>query len=236
VELVPRIVEREPGVRATTLTGQNAENPRAEDVRRTSIDAVADAASAQDWRSAPVPDDGGTVTIVFSDIESSTELASSLGDNAWYEVLEEHNRVVREQLRRFGGFEVKAQGDGFMLTFTGARRAVQFAIAAQRALTSTGDAGRGAGVRIRIGMHTGEAIVDRSGDLFGQHVNVAARVANAATGGEILVSRLVHEIVGSRGDVPFGPARHVTLKGLVGEQIVYPVQWRPSETPVENSS
>jgi adenylate cyclase len=81
-------------------------------------------------------------------------------------------------------------------------------------------------------MHTGEAIVDRSGDLFGRHVIVAARVANLADGGEILVSSLVREIVAARGDITFGPPRDVKLKGIDGNHIVYAVDWQAADAPV----
>ena len=79
-------------------------------------------------------------------------------------------------------------------------------------------------MRIRIGMHTGEVLADADGDLFGQHVVVAARVANLANGGEILVSSLTKEIVASRGDIQFDPPRQVHLKGI-GDAIVYPMDW-----------
>ena len=198
------------------------------DLRRTSIDTVADTATASDWAPAVEPADGGTVTIVFSDIESSTEFATSLGDRSWYQLLENHNRIVREQVRRFGGYEVKSQGDGFMLTFPSARRAVRFAIASQRALEAELKTD-GRPVRVRMGMHTGEAIVDSSGDLFGRHVIVAARVANLAVGAEVLVSSLVREIVSASGDIAFGPAQQVQLKGIDGEHTVYALDWRAAD-------
>ncbi|MEL7209044.1 MAG: adenylate/guanylate cyclase domain-containing protein, partial [Actinomycetota bacterium] len=169
--------------------------------------------------------DGDTVTVVFSDIESSTEQALRLGDERWFEVLSGHNDLVRSQLRRFGGSEIKAQGDGFMLTFPSARRAVRFAMAVQTDLED-GDLGGDDGIRIRIGLHTGEAIVDDVGDLFGKHIIVAARVANEAQGGEILVSSVVREIVSSRGDIDFGPERSVALKGISDDYVVHPVTWR----------
>ena len=79
-------------------------------------------------------------------------------------------------------------------------------------------------MRIRIGMHTGEAIVE-DGDLFGKPVVLAARIANQARGGEILVSSLVREIVESRGDLTFGPTRDAELKGLVGTHSLHPIEW-----------
>ena len=170
--------------------------------------------------------DGGTVTILFSDIESSTELATSLGDIAWYEVLDTHNRTFRSQLTRFGGCEVKSHGDGFMLTFPSGRRAVRFAIATQRSLEAVDR------VRVRMGLHTGEAIVDDTGDLFGQHVILASRIANLAAGGEILVSSLVKEIVSTRGDIVFASGRNVVLKGIEGTCTVHPLDWHASTPPL----
>jgi class 3 adenylate cyclase len=73
-------------------------------------------------------------------------------------------------------------------------------------------------------MHTGEVIVE-SGDIFGKHVMMAARVGGVAQGGEILVSALVREIASARGDIAFGDARQATFKGIEGEHLVYPVLW-----------
>ena len=79
---------------------------------------------------------------------------------------------------------------------------------------------------MRVGIHTGEVIRVQD-DFSGKHVIVAARVANSARGGEILVSALVREIVDARGDLTFDDPRTVGLKGLPGEWAVHPVRWRP---------
>ncbi|MFK7916616.1 MAG: adenylate/guanylate cyclase domain-containing protein [Ilumatobacter sp.] len=198
--------------------------PSSAEFRRTSIDIVA--ARAQDdgvdVRSLPV--DQGTVTIVFSDIESSTERNVELGDQVWFEVLGVHNRIVADRVKEFGGTIIKNQGDGFMLSFPGARRALDCMMDVQRDLMVHSSAHPERAVRIRIGMHTGEVLADADGDLFGQHVVVAARVANLADGGEILVSSLSKEIIVSRGDIVFGEPRSVHLKGI-GDAIVYPMDW-----------
>jgi adenylate cyclase len=204
----------------------------ADDPRRTSIDAVVESALADGRQPSVEAADGGTVTILFSDIESSTELATSLGDIGWYELLETHNRIFRAQLTRFGGSEVKSQGDGFMLTFPSARRAVRFAVAIQRSLEAADHGEPFRRVRVRMGLHTGEAIIDDSGDLFGQHVIIASRIANLAVGGEILVSSLVREIVSTQGDIVFHDGRTVGLKGIEGTCMVHPVDWRRSTAPV----
>lgn len=230
VELVPRRAETF-DERSTALGDVAANTARvdAEDRRRTSIDLVAGLAARDSWTPRRPSAGSTTTTIVFSDIESSTELATSLGDRAWFELLKEHNRRMRELLRRFDGSEVKSQGDGFMLTFPSARKGVLFAVAAQRAIDGRLMSPDDRSVRVRVGMHTGEAVADDTGDLFGRHVIVAARIANLASGGEVLVSHLVHEIASSTGDLVFGLARTVQLKGVPGDHLVYPVDWHVTE-------
>jgi class 3 adenylate cyclase len=131
-------------------------------------------------------------------------------------------------LARHGGTEVKSQGDGFMLTFSSARRAVSFMVETQRALHVDQIGLRG--LRIRIGAHTGEALETADGDLFGRAVIMAARVGAAAAGGEVLVSSLVREIVESWGDITFADERLVELKGLGGRHVLHPVVWQ--EEPI----
>ena len=193
-----------------------------DDVRRTSIDIVA--AAAGEDRAPMVQTGSGTLTIVFSDIEGSTRRAEQLGDEAWMRLLNFHNRLVRRQVERAGGYEVKAQGDGFMLAFPSARSAILCSMEIMRALEVHGRSRPNDALRVRIGMHTGEAI-EEDGDLFGRPVVLAARIANQASGGEILVSSLVREIVESRGDLSFGASREVELKGLVGQHLLHPLLW-----------
>jgi len=183
--------------------------PEPDGRKATSIDVVA--AAALDDRAAAAEHDLGTVTIVFTDIEGSTLRAVELGDVRWMEILGAHNALVRSRVARHGGREVKSQGDGFMLSFPSARRALACMIDVQRTLSAYGRSQPLESLRVRVGLHTGEVIVGDDGDLFGRHVVIAARLANVAHGGEILASSLVREIVESRGDVVFGPARSVTL-------------------------
>lgn len=194
-------------------------------LRETSIDIVAAAVREEQPDVRAMQDDAGTVTIVFSDIESSTERAVELGDLAWMEVLDEHNKIVRRQVRAHGGKEIKSQGDGFMLSFPGARRAVKAMIEIQRELAGLEESDPDRSVRVRMGCHTGEVILDDVGDMFGKHVIVAARIANMADGGEILVSNLVKDLVSARGDMSFGDSRTVELKGIEGTWEVHSVVW-----------
>jgi len=163
----------------------------------------------------------GTVTLMFSDIEGFTRMTERLGDLRAHEVIKEHNRIVRECTAGHGGHEVELRGDGFLLAFPSARRAVHCAIELQRALTHReGDLE----IRVRIGLHTGEVLREAE-TVFGKTVIQAFRVADLAAGGEILTSSLTRELVASAGDVRFGESRSVTLKGLEGTHTVHAVEW-----------
>ncbi len=190
----------------------------------TSIDNIASAVQSEqpDLRPHAAPD--GTVTILFTDIEGSTAMTERLGDQRMQEVLRTHNAIIREQVATHGGFEVKSMGDGFMLAFSSARRALQCAISIQRDFAAYNNDHPDEPVRIRIGLHTGEAIREAE-DFFGRHVILASRIANQARGGEILVSALLKELTESSGDIRFGEGQEVELKGLIGLNRVYQVVW-----------
>jgi class 3 adenylate cyclase len=195
--------------------------------RQTTIDRMLSWAEAEkpDLRRATAPD--GTVTVLFSDIEHSTELTERLGDERWLEVLGAHNAVVRGQVAEHGGYEVKSQGDGFMIAFPSARRAVGCAVDIQRALARRAANGE-LPLRVRIGIHTGEAI-QRDRDFYGKSVILAARIADRAQGGEVLVSSLVEQLVEPSGDVRFKDAGEAELKGLSDRQRLYRVAWGPAQ-------
>jgi len=190
----------------------------------TSIDAVVSSVQRErpDLRGHVAPD--GTVTILFSDIEGSTAMTERLGDKRAQKVLRAHNAIVREQVAAHAGFEVKSQGDGFMIAFQSARRALRCAIAVQRAIAAHAERQPDAAVRVRIGLHTGEPIKEAD-DFFGHSVITAARIAAQAAGGEILVSSLIRELTESVGEFTFGDVRSVRLKGLSGTRKVSNVTW-----------
>jgi predicted ATPase/class 3 adenylate cyclase len=191
----------------------------------TSIVAVADSVQRErpDITAHAAPD--GTVTILFSDIEDSTALTERLGDQAWHELLHRHNALIRAQLRAHGGFEVKTLGDGFMVAFRSARKALDCAVAIQRAFAEQPVAADGPRIQVRIGLHAGEAIKD-GGDFYGKNVILAARVASQAKGGEILVSSLLRQLVESSIDASiFSAPLEGELKGLAGKHVMYAVRW-----------
>ena len=174
---------------------------------------------------ATAPD--GTVTIMFSDIEGSTALTDRLGDRRWMELLGVHNRIVREAVTAHGGYEVKSQGDGFMIAFASATKAVHCACAIQRALAEHRSSGADEPLHVRIGLHTGEVVREEE-DFFGRNVILAARIAAKADGDEILVSGLLRELIASSGDFAFGAEQDLELKGLSGVQRVAEVRWATS--------
>ncbi|MEE9251299.1 MAG: adenylate/guanylate cyclase domain-containing protein, partial [Alphaproteobacteria bacterium] len=122
------------------------------------------------------------------------------------------------------GFEVKSEGDGFMLAFQSARKALQCAAEIQRAFAQRNESADEP-IKVRIGLHTGEAIKEAD-DFFGKNVILAARIAGQAQGGEILVSSLLKELTESGGDIAFGEGREVELKGLADPHRVYQIAWQ----------
>jgi adenylate cyclase len=165
----------------------------------------------------------GSMSILFSDIEGSTELNERLGDKQWVKLLARHDSAVRSAVERHHGHVVKTQGDGFMVAFREPIEAVRTAIAVQRAFDNRRRGGR-APVLIRIGIHHGD-VVHRDNDIFGRNVAQAARVAGLAEGGQILVSESVAEAVDEYDDVVLTERREVQLKGLSGEHVVTVVDW-----------
>jgi class 3 adenylate cyclase len=195
---------------------------------QASIDLVAAAAIEERPDLARHASPEGTVTLLFSDIEGSTAANERLGDRRWLELLGDHNRIVRQEVATHGGFEVKSQGDGFMIAFSSARRAIGCAIGIQRALRAHAKTHPEESVAVRIGLHTGEVVKEEE-DFFGANVTFAARIAGAASGGEILVSGLLKELVESSGEFSFGQVREVELKGISGSRRLHQVLWQEAE-------
>jgi class 3 adenylate cyclase len=165
----------------------------------------------------------GTVTLVFTDIEDSTKLNAFLGDQRWLDVLRAHNDVIGSATAAAGGTVVKNVGDGFMLAFPSARTGMRCAVEVQRQIAARFN-DPGSPVRVRIGAHVGEAVRE-SDDFFGHAVNYAARITAAASGGEIVASSLIHGLLGATGEFTFEEPRTLELKGIDGDQVVYPVSW-----------
>lgn len=152
-------------------------------------------------------DDRVLATIMFTDIVSSTERASEVGDHRWRDLLDAHDGLVRRQLDRYGGREVKTTGDGFLASFDGPARAIRCAQAII-------EGARSLGLSIRVGIHTGECEA-RGDDLSGMAVHIAARVAAIAEAGETVVSSTVKDLVIGTS-INFADRGTHTLKGVPG--------------------
>ncbi|MDX6372346.1 MAG: adenylate cyclase [Nocardioidaceae bacterium] len=190
---------------------------------RSSIDDLAGWAQVERPALIRLAGPDGSVAILFSDIEGSTELNERLGDKEWVRLLARHDAAVRSAIERHEGQVVKTQGDGFMAAFGSPEHAVRSAIAIQRAFDRGHRTSR-ATVLVRIGIHHGD-VVHRDNDIFGRNVAHAARVAALAAGGEILVSDAVASAIEECTDIVLAEPREVQLKGLAGEHLVSAVEW-----------
>ena len=199
-----------PGARLTVLPG-SAIAPAEGDgdsLLRAIDDFVGDGAG--EVRTAPMRLRPGRapVAILFTDIEGSTALTESLGDARAREIMREHDDVVRRAVQAHAGTEVKSTGDGFLVTFLSITAACECAVAIQSALA----AGAGSGsLRVRIGINAGEPVVEND-DVFGTAVNLAARIADHAAGGTILVSDVVRQL-SAGASLAFDEHGEVTLAG-----------------------
>jgi class 3 adenylate cyclase len=161
---------------------------------------------------------------LFSDVVDSSPIFERLGDLRAQQILSDHNAIIRDQIALHKGFEVKSMGDGFMIAFSSARRALLCAIAIQRAFAKYREQHRDHPIQVRIGLHVGETLSE-SADFFGKAVILAARIAAVAQGGEILVSSTMHELASSAGDLRFAESGAVKLKGLSGTYRLYRALW-----------
>jgi class 3 adenylate cyclase/pimeloyl-ACP methyl ester carboxylesterase len=165
-------------------------------------------------RHAPDPD-RRLLTVLFTDIVQSTEQLAKLGDRRWRELLGQHDALIRAELKRRSGREVKTTGDGFLATFEGPARAIE---CAQEIVA----AAPGLGIEIRAGLHTGECEVVGD-DVAGMAVNIGARVGALAGGGEVYVSGTVKDLVVGSGLEFSNHGEHV-LKGVPGVWPIYRVE------------
>jgi class 3 adenylate cyclase len=153
-------------------------------------------------------------TVMFTDIVGSTEHAAGIGDRRWSELLATHDSLTRAELERFRGREIETTGDGFLASFDGPGRAVRCACAIR-------DAVRAIGIRVRVGLHTGE--VELRGDgIGGIAVHTAQRVQTLARPDEVLASRTVVDLIGGSG-IAFADRGTHKLKGVPDEWQLFAV-------------
>ena len=166
----------------------------------------------------------GTVTLLFSDIEGFTAYVEQYGDEAAQELAERHNAIVREQLSAHNGMEVKTLGDGLMAAFSSSRQAILCAVDIQKAIRASSDAGPTEALSVGIGIDAGEPVYNEQ-DFVGQAVNRAARIADQAEGGEIVVSDVVRGLAGQTVGVELRDRGEHDLKGVAETQRLHEVIW-----------
>ena len=166
-----------------------------------------------EWR--PVEADRILVTVLFTDIVDSTRHAAELGDQRWRELLDRHNKIMRDNIARFRARAIKSTGDGFLAPFDGPARAIHCASASR-------EGARDIGIEIRAGLHTGE--IELIGDdIGGIAVHIASRVMSKAGDNKIWVSRTVKDLVVGSG-FEFTDQGIYNLKGLPGEWHLFTVE------------
>jgi class 3 adenylate cyclase len=224
VEVARGLASRIPDARLVLLEGESAA-PWVGD--EEAVASAIDEFLGEEEKAAPAAALAGLVTILFTDMEGSTTLTQRLGDAKAQEVLRAHNSIVRDALKACGGSEIKHTGDGIMASFPSASRALECAIAMQRAFAeyNAGVGAQGLAPRhIRLGLNAGEPIAEDE-DLFGTAVILAARIAAKAEGGEIVVSDVVRQLVAGK-DFLFSDRGDTVLRGFEDPVRLYEVRWR----------
>ena len=171
---------------------------------------------------AAAPPLGGLRTVLFTDLVGHTEMMQRLGDERGRAVLREHERITRETLAAYDGAEVKTTGDGFMASFGSVTKAMDCAIALQRAFEAH-TASMPEPLHVRVGLNAGEPI-EEDGDLFGSTVILASRIAAQAGAGEILVPDTVRGLASGKGFL-FADRGESVMKGFEEAIRVHQVRW-----------
>ena len=201
----PRLAEIGEHV-ASLIPGALIESYASMDESDTGVRSVADA--IRRFIGAPRPAEGldsVLATVLFTDIVDSTKKSAELGDREWNAIRKRHDDVVRAQLARHHGREVKTMGDGFLATFEGPARGVHCARAVAEGV-------RALGIDIRAGLHTGEVVMEGD-DIAGIAVAIGARIGAMAGPSEVLVSRTVKDLTAGSG-FTFEDAGEHDLKGV----------------------
>lgn len=165
-------------------------------------------------------------------MEGSTTLTQRLGDAKAQELLLSHNRIIREALKAHSGSGTKHTGDGIMASSTYASRALESAIAMQRAFAQHNESNPSTPIRVSIGLNAGEPVAEEE-DLFGTAVQLAARICGHAEPGRILASNVAQESAAGNG-FTFADKGEATLKGFDEPVRLYEVRWREGRDEYAN--
>jgi class 3 adenylate cyclase len=171
----------------------------------------------------------GTVTILFTDLESSTDLRLRVGDTVANEVIQAHDDLVRSCLETAGGARLKSLGDGFMALFTSANQAIEAAISIQQAVEERNQSNPDLPISVRIGLNSGD-VTQSLTDAHGTAVHAASRIANKAQGGQILISQLVHDLAGTLNNARIVDRGLFWLKGFPERWRLFEILWREKDS------
>jgi class 3 adenylate cyclase len=174
-------------------------------------------------KSGEIPIDAAFRAIMFTDLKDSTLMTTTFGDTKALHLLHIHNALTRTALRDYRGREVKHTGDGIMASFASVSDAVECAIAIQKAFATHNQEHPGATLYLRIGISAGEP-VEEYGDLFGNAVQLAARICAYAEPSRILVAQVVRDQCQGK-ELPFADLGEITPKGFDRAVRVYEVKW-----------
>lgn len=210
-----------PNATLTTYKGDHAPLGGYDQLVNAVIDFVRpETAEAKTTGAAP----SGLLTIMFTDIESSTSMTQRLGDEGAQDILHQHNEIIRRALNENGGSEVKHTGDGVMASFGKASSALNCAAAIQRAFEERNEQHPEQRVRVRIGLNAGEPVAE-DGDLFGTSIQLAARICARAEPGQVLAANVVRELAAGKQFL-FADHGDVVLRGFEDPVRLYEVSWR----------
>jgi class 3 adenylate cyclase len=190
-------------------------------VQRTSIDVIASALEPVLPELGRLSSPDGALTLMVSDVDDAEDVAARLGPHQWAELLRDHHTLVRQLVGHHDGQVATVERDGFMASFSSAHAALHCGIELQRTFSSGADAG----LALRIGLHSGFVIANPD-QLLGRNVVLAARIADKAAGGEILVSSALKEYTERDPRFQFEPRGEFHFKGMLGEHSVYAVLWQ----------
>ncbi len=174
---------------------------------------------------------GKTVAIVFIDVAGFTTLTEERGDATALALINRLNVMVERALRGSQGELVKQLGDGFLLAFPSASRAIRFAVTLRDSIIRAHSKDRSFDIKLRTALHTGEPLIEED-DMLGHDVNLTARLLDHCRPGEIIVSEAAKDAAGQRmKSVSFGKGRTRKIRGLSSKVVIYPIETTEADSP-----
>lgn len=190
--------------------------------------ATIDAAEDDKTPKKPLVPTTNFAVVGFTDVVNFTESVRTMGDDWMVDVLQAHNSIVREAISSFGGYEVKHTGDGIMMSFPSTEQGLKACVSIQKGIKIFNEKIPARQFAVRIGISAGEPI-HMDGDLFGQPVNLAARIMPFAAKDQIAVSETLHQMADNMG-YTFTSKNDCILKGFDGPQTIYFLSWDNTPT------